>query len=977
MLYQRIPVRFVVSIFTIAVLIGCVIGLMKGSSAAERANDPMLQTEQSQAAATPDVLRMIGPVSQDRNLKDLPYIPPTKRDEEAEPRLRRYPLRKGKDPVKSDPYPVVNELLAPAAMPTPLSTFAGITSAQSACGCLPPDTDGDVGSNHYIQSVNSRIKIINKAGTQLLAPTTYNSFFSALGPGTPCGNNQNDGDGVVFYDHIADRWVVSDFAFPGFPGTSFYQCIGVAKTSDPVAGGWWLYAVQTDSTNTNYLGDYPKFGLWPDGYYMAVNMFSTNTTFNGVRVYAFNRAAMLSGGSASTVAFTVTPANLGDQYSFVPATFRTGSAPPAGQPEYFMDINASATAGTVESQIFVRRFHVDFVTPANSTFGVGANHTPDGIITVNGFVDAFTSTASNIVPNGTATTTQFLDTLGDKLMFPLVYQNRSGTESIYASHTVNNNQNGTGPTAIRWYQFNMTGNTIPAAPAQQQTFNNSADGLWRSMPSINVDAQGNMAIGYTASSTTVNPAIRYAGRLAGDPANDLSQGEATMIAGGGHQTSTSGRWGDYSSMFVDPSDSCTFWHTNEYYSANSGSAWNTRIGTFKFPGCTVGSTPTNTPTSTPTNTATPTLTPTFTPTSTSTNTATNTATPTDTPTDTATPTFTPTDTPTNTPTPPGVITGTVTYGNVVGAPTPPRLVSNVLVSGSGSPSVSDTTSSLGTYSLSGFGSGAYTITPSKTGGVNNSITSFDAAKIAQYVTGAVVLTSAQVTVADVSGAGGVSSFDAAQIARYASSLPPFGRTGTWIFSPANYTHDPVTGNITDDFAALLMGEVSGNWTDGGTRSNSGKTSLGSVEVIAPTLNAAIGDEISIPVTVRGALDKGIISYEFDLRYDPAVIQPQADPIDVSGTVSRGLMTVTNSSEPGLLRVVTYGPLPINSDGVLLNLRFIAVANQASVSPLSFESMIFNEGNPQTVATNGTIELFESEKKLPVDSTSVGARRRGK
>ena len=113
-----------------------------------------------------------------------------------------------------------------------------------------------------------------KAGNELLAPTTYNSFFSAMGPTTPCGASQNRGDPVVFYDHLADRWVVSDFAFPSFPGVSFYQCVGVSKTSDPVSGGWWLYAIQVDPSNPTFLGDYPKFGLWPDAYYFSVNMFT-------------------------------------------------------------------------------------------------------------------------------------------------------------------------------------------------------------------------------------------------------------------------------------------------------------------------------------------------------------------------------------------------------------------------------------------------------------------------------------------------------------------------------------------------------------------------------------------------------------------------------------------------------------------------------------------------------------------------------
>src|SRR5262249_18390381 len=150
---------------------------------------------------------------------------------------------------------------------------------------VPPDPHGDVGPNNYIQSVNSSIKVFDKTGMALngAAGTTFNSFFSSLGNNTPCGNNQNRGDGIVFYDHLADRWVVSDFAYPSFPGTSFYQCVGVSKTGDPVAGGWWLYALQTDPSNPSFLGDYPKFGLWPDAYYFSVNMFSNNTTFNGVR----------------------------------------------------------------------------------------------------------------------------------------------------------------------------------------------------------------------------------------------------------------------------------------------------------------------------------------------------------------------------------------------------------------------------------------------------------------------------------------------------------------------------------------------------------------------------------------------------------------------------------------------------------------------------------------------------------------------
>jgi uncharacterized repeat protein (TIGR01451 family) len=627
---------------------GLALSLMAGSIAASGSRQVPSAMQQPRAlpgSQRPDVLAMVGPVVQPIDLRNLPILPAGEDADSDEPRLMRRPFPLGgyQVPGVPDPFRPMIKRHDFVTMPSPQQTFAGMNQ-NLACGtCLPPDTDGDVGPNHYVQSVNSSIRIHDKSGNVLAGPISYNAFFLALGTSTPCGNNQNGGDGVVFYDHIADRWVVSDFAFPAFPGTSFYQCIGVSKTSDPVSGGWYLYAIQVDPANPNFLGDYPKFGLWPDAYYMSVNLFSNNTTFNGVRVYAFDRNAMINGAAANTIAFSITPADLGDQYSLVPASFRTGDPPGPGQPEWFMDINSSAIGGTVENQIFVRRFHADFSNPANATFGVGPGHTPDGVITVNGFVDAFTSTTNLIVPNGTLTTSQYLDTLGDKIMYPLIYQNRGGIESIYASHTVNNNQNGTGPTGIRWYQFEMTGNSVPATPVQQQTFTNGNDGIWRWMPSINVDWQGNVSIGYSASSTTLDPGIRYAGRLANDPLNDMTQGESVMAAGIGHQTSSSGRWGDYSSMFVDPTDSCTFYHTNEYYNATSSAGWNTRIGSFRFPPCT--SQPVPTPTPSPTATVSPTPTPTVSP----------------------TPTPTPSPSATPSPTPPlstGPVTVVATAGNI-------------------------------------------------------------------------------------------------------------------------------------------------------------------------------------------------------------------------------------------------------------------------------------------------------------------------
>ena len=361
------------------------------------------------------------------------------------------------------------------------------------------------------------------------------------------------------------------------------------------------------------------------------------------------------------------------------------------------------------------------------------------------------------------------------------------------------------------------------------------------------------------------------------------------------------------------------------------------------------------------------------------NTSTNTATPTSTLT--ATPTSTATITPAITPTPPPVITGAITYGN---AAAPPKFVSNVLIDGAGLPNVTTTTSFPdGTYSLTGFGSGSYTVTPTKTGGVNG-ISSFDAAKIAQHVAGIVSLTGNQLVVADVSNNGSISSFDAGEIANYVVTSLPAGIAGTWKFFPGSMTYSSITTDITgQDYSALLMGEVSGNWTNTGARPENSRqkavasnqeqservssphVSKGSmqaddtwqtesIQVTLPQLVNRTGKDISVPVIVDGAANKGIIAYEFDLRYDPTVIQPQKNPVDVAGTVSRGLIAVANAKEPGLLRVAVYGPMPIVGNGVLLNLKFTTVGIPGSVSPLIWDRLLFNEGEPQVVTTDGLI-----------------------
>jgi hypothetical protein len=614
------------------------------------------------SAGAPEVIQLIGPVLQNQDLRSLPYVPQKAEFEERV--LTRYPHGTAQTGASAGygayAKRLLNSVWRPApTMPGPLMTFEGGAAAQF-CACAPPDSDGDVGPNHYVEAINVAFNVYDKNGTSLAGPITYNSFFAPL-TGTPCAN-ANDGDPFVMYDHLADRWVISDFAFPAFPGTSFWQCVGVSQSPDPVAGPWVLYAIQTDSTVPAELGDYPKFAMWDSGgspaqnaYFFTVNLFTSPTTFVGVRAFALDRASMLSGGPANAIAFTVPLTGVGNSYSFVPATFRTGDPPPAGRDEMLLAIDSPATGGVTLTQVHARFFHVDFGTPANSTLGSGTDHTPNAEITVTGFVDAFTNTAGfTIVPQ--QGTTQHVDTLGDKIMTPVVYQNLSGTESLWASGTVCTDANCTVQTGVRWYQFNVTGGTFPSTPVQQQTWTNGSDGLYRFMPSIAVDAAGNAAIAYSTSSSTAFPGIRYAGRLVGDPSNDLGQGENTMFNGTGSESDTNGRWGDYTMTTIDPSDGMSFWHVNQYEATTGSFNWHTRIGKFQF--AAASPTPTPTPTATPTPTPTPTPcgrlcgpSPTPTPTIAPSPTPTPTATPIASPTSTPTPTIAPSPTSTPTPTP--------------------------------------------------------------------------------------------------------------------------------------------------------------------------------------------------------------------------------------------------------------------------------------------------------------------------------------
>lgn len=319
----------------------------------------------------------------------------------------------------------------------------------------------------------------------------------------------------------------------------------------------------------------------------------------------------------------------------------------------------------------------------------------------------------------------------------------------------------------------------------------------------------------------------------------------------------------------------------------------------------------------------------------------------------------------------GTISGTVSYGNAVGSPAPPRHVPGVALNATGSIPVSTNTASDGTYSLSGMGAGAYDVTPSKTGGTFSAISGLDSSYIATYVVGLApgnTINAAQQSVADVSGNGSITSFDAALIARYVASLPGSGTTGTWKFVPTSIHYADVNANQTgQDYSALLMGDVTGNWFDPSATLREPVIFTGKPLIVtAPILSAPVSGEVSIPIGVQDTTGKGILSYQFDLRYDPKVLEPAAVPTDIAGTISEGYNVTVNPLEPGVLRVVVFGVQPLAGEGQLINLRFNVVGSVDSSSDLIWENFVLNEGNVYFQTVNGRVQVTAASNNASIN-----------
>ena len=430
----------------------------------------------------------------------------------------------------------------------------GFTGPQGAftVTSAPPDTTGAVGATQFVQWVNTSFAVFDKAtGAVLRGPLPGNTLFTGFGGAC---ETSNDGDPIVQYDKAANRWVMMQFAVP--TGGPYFQCVAISKTSDAL-GAYDRYAFQYTGFN-----DYPKVGVWPDAYYVSYNIFNGNT-FGGAKVCALDRAQMLAGAPAASV--TQQCFQLSTSFGgLLPADLDGTIAPTAGTPNYFVNI--------ATSKLNLWKFSVNWATPASSSF-VGPTAIP---------VAAYAAACGGGTCVPQSGTTQLLDSLADRAMYRLAYRKfADGHDALVVNHAVKigTNKNSTF-SATRWYEIRTPGTT----PTVFQQSSYAPDNTHRWMGSIAMDKQGNIALGYSASSGAVKPSLRYATRLAADPVGTLSN-ETMIVQGGGAQGRSLSRWGDYSHMSVDPVDDCTFWFTSEYLKTDGTFNWSTRIASFKINGC--------------------------------------------------------------------------------------------------------------------------------------------------------------------------------------------------------------------------------------------------------------------------------------------------------------------------------------------------------------------------------------------------------
>jgi hypothetical protein len=468
----------------------------------------------------------------------------------------------------------------PTNFTTPVVNVPGLVTTAP-----PPDPIGDVGPNHYVQAVNgdflvfdARMTIYDKTGATLSAATTNFEIDTLVTDSGPCGTDPF-GDPVVNYDQLADRWIILQIT------SSNTLCMYVSDTGDPAAlDRWTLYPLDFDTmvdTAGNpvpgFFPDYPKLGVWPDAYYISTNDVSPNQ----MGAYAVERAAVLAGTAARFQRFVIPNLPIPVTFPYQPAgvvDLDGRRPPPPGAPGMFVrkvdDESLSPPGSTPDADALeIWELHADFATPANSTL-TGPTSVPTEDFDVNICSLALFNACADQPPGGVR-----LSVLGSLVgsLWRVQYRNFGTHESLVGNIDVDYDVEDPAP---HWYEMRRTGGAWSLF--QEQTFAPDApDTNDRWMGSVAMDGSGNLALGYSLSSSTVFPSINYIGRRAGDPLGTLTTPETTVVAGAAVQSDFN-RWGDYSSMNVDPVDDCTFWYTSMYYDA-AGSTRSTRVAAFGFP----------------------------------------------------------------------------------------------------------------------------------------------------------------------------------------------------------------------------------------------------------------------------------------------------------------------------------------------------------------------------------------------------------
>ncbi|MFM2106331.1 MAG: hypothetical protein RL338_1363 [Chloroflexota bacterium] len=477
------------------------------------------------------------------------------------PRIRIVaPIGAASDPTLENPISPAVAAPALASIDGIGEGFAGVNGTHSVT-LFPPDANGDVSDRQIVQVANVRYAVFDKqSGEVQLGPVDLKALWSGFQG--PCGTN-NDGDPTVRWDEKAGRWVVGQFSISGSSTSKpYYQCLAVSKTADAL-GEWHRYAF-----SHTQLPDFPKLSIWHDGYYVTFYMFTR--FFQGSKVCAYPRDAMIS-GNVTNVTFTCFQTST--QYGGLLAGDLDRSASPGGAEPTAGTPNVIVALGPTNDRLVAWRFRA-------------GDAAPTGPVSIP--VAPFLPACDGGVCIPQAGTTTKLDSLGDRLgyRFPVRWRGSDGT--AVAVHSVALTSTSGARTGIRWYQLRIDA-TGGATVVQQGTYAPD-DGLWRWMPSIAQDVDGNVAVGYNASGTSASPTIRVAGRTAGSgaAAGALDVAEATVDASAGSLNSSYTRWGDYASMTLDP-NGCTFWHVGEHVARTHAYKWNSRITSFALKdGCTPG-----------------------------------------------------------------------------------------------------------------------------------------------------------------------------------------------------------------------------------------------------------------------------------------------------------------------------------------------------------------------------------------------------